>query len=102
MHRIRGREGAFGRTQIEQTLELFAGTNYSGQRYVINGPVKNLRSSGFNDRALSVRVRGGGSWELCLNADYDDCRVINGDVPNLNRIGLTRAISSVRPRAGRR
>jgi hypothetical protein len=102
MHRIRGREGAFGRTQIEQTLELFAGTNYSGQRYVINGPVKNLRSSGFNDRALSGRVRGGGSWELCLNADYDDCRVINGDVPNLNRIGLTRAISSVRPRAGRR
>jgi hypothetical protein len=102
MHRVRGRVGGFGRTQTNQTLELFAGTSYSGQRYVINGPVTNLRSSGFNDRALSVRLRGGGSWELCLNADFDDCRVVSDDVPDLNRIGLTRAISSVRPRAGRR
>lgn len=95
MRRVRGNRGdLIG----PQTLDLFAGTNYSGQRTAITGEVDNFRSINFNDRALSVRPRGGESWEICVNADFDDCRVIDEAVPDLGTIGLARQISSARPR----
>lgn len=79
-------------------LQLFAGTNYSGQRKEIAEAVSNFREIEFNDRALSLRLIGGGSWELCVNADFDDCRVISDDVPDLNALGLERMVSWARPR----
>jgi Beta/Gamma crystallin len=79
-------------------LELFAGTRYSGQRKVVMQAEPNLRRLDFNDRALSVRVPRGEVWEICVNADYDDCRIVDGDVPDLGPVGLNRQISSVRPR----
>jgi Beta/Gamma crystallin/Peptidase inhibitor family I36 len=87
-----------GRGEGPQTLELFAGTDYTGQRKVISGPVADFRSIGFNDRALSVRVRGGGVWEICVNANFDDCRAVNDDVSDLNALGVGRLVSSARPR----
>jgi hypothetical protein len=78
-------------------LELFAGTRYSGQRFVIDGPTADFSKTGFNDRAMSVRVPAGQSWEVCINANYDQCSVIDHDVPDLALIGLTRLISSARP-----
>ncbi len=78
-------------------LELFAGTRFSGQRYVINGPTPDFSKTGFNDRAISLRVPAGQSWEVCVNANYDQCSVVDHDVPDLGQIGLTRLISSARP-----
>ena len=103
LRRVRGGPGLPGRRGgSDGALELYAGTRYSGQRKIISGPVANFRDIDFNDRAMSVRVVGGGSWELCVSADYDDCRVISTDVPDLQSIGLRRLVSSARPRfAGR-
>jgi hypothetical protein len=104
MRRLRGRGSVNqgGRSIGGPALELFAGTNYSGQRKLITAAVGNFREIDFNDRAASVRVRGG-VWEVCVSADFDDCRVLDEDVPNLTTLGLARVISSARPRLfGRR
>lgn len=87
--------GGRGRAVVNPTLELFAGTSYSGQRKIVSEPIANFSEIDFNDRALSVRVRG--DWELCVNADFDDCRVVSANTPNLNTLGLARLISSARP-----
>ncbi len=79
-------------------LQLFSGSNYSGQQIVIFDPVANLKDMNFNDRAVSVRVPAGESWEICVGADYDDCRVVSADVPDLGRLGVSRLVSSARPR----
>lgn len=80
-------------------LELYAGTNYSGQRKVVFGPVRDLKDIGFNDRVVSVRVPRGQVWEICVSADYDDCRVVDRDYPDLGELGVSRLVSSVRLRA---
>lgn len=84
-------------------LELFAGTRYSGQRVILDGPIADFSKGDtkFNDRAMSVRVGAGQSWEICVNANYDDCRVIDHDVPDLSSLGISRVVSSARPRFGR-
>jgi hypothetical protein len=99
MRRLRGRgsAGQGGRSIGGAALELFAGTNYSGQRKLVTAAVANFREIDFNDRAGSIRVRGG-IWEVCISADYDDCRVLQDDVPDLRTMGLARVISSARPR----
>jgi hypothetical protein len=79
-------------------VELYAGTRYSGQRKAVTSSVSNLRSIDFNDRASSLRIARGEVWEICVNANYDDCRVVDDDVPDLGVIGLNREISSMRPR----
>jgi hypothetical protein len=79
-------------------LELYAGTKFSGQRVVLDGPSPDLGKTRFNDRAMSVRVPDGQSWELCVSADYRDCRVVDHDVPDLTTLGISRLVSSARPR----
>ena len=83
-------------------LELYAGTQYSGQRKVVSGSVRDLRSIDFNDRAVSVRVPRGQVWEVCVSADYDDCRVVDRNYPDLSVLGVSRLVSSVRRRSGGR
>lgn len=107
MRRVRARPGSGrggGRDVPSpfQRLELFAGTNYSGERKVISDATDNFRDIGFNDRASSLRLIGGGSWEICMNADFDDCRVVDASLPDLRTIGFDRLISSARPRPSRR
>jgi hypothetical protein len=84
-------------------IELFAGTQYTGQRIILNGPTPDFSKGDvkFNDRAMSVRVPAGQSWEICVGANYDDCRVINRDVPDLSTLGISRVVSSARPHFGR-
>ncbi len=79
-------------------IELYAGQDYSGQRILIDAATADLRRVGFADRAASLRVARGEEWEVCVNANYDDCRVVSGDVPDLGTMGFSRIISSVRPR----
>ncbi len=79
-------------------LELYAGVDYSGQRLVLTEPTGDFRRREFNDRAISLRVPRGETWEVCINANYDECRVVSEDVPDLAALGLSRNISSARLR----
>jgi hypothetical protein len=95
LRRVRGNQGR-GNTP-RGALELFAGTRYSGQRVVIGEAVDNLREYNFNDRAVSIRIPRGESWEVCVNVNFDDCLVIDENLPDLTQISMQRNISSVRP-----
>lgn len=79
------------------SLELYAGTDFSGERIVVTASEPDLRRANFSDRAMSLRVPRGQSWEICNNVNFDDCRVVDRDVANLTELGLLRRISSVRP-----
>ena len=79
------------------SLELYAGTDYSGRRIELTGPAPDFRRFNFNDRALSLRAVSGEAWEVCYNINYDDCRVVDGEIPNLARVNL-QGISSAKPR----
>ena len=89
------------RPQLERvpagSLELYAGTDYSGRRIVLTGPAPDFRRFQFNDRALSLRAVSGEAWEVCYNINFDDCRVVDGEIPNLARFNL-QGISSAKPR----
>jgi len=105
LRRVRGGQGLGAdqpRPPASGGLELHAGTQYSGQRKVVSGSVRDLQDIGFNDRTASVRVPRGQVWEICVNANYDDCRVVDRDYPDLGVLGVSRLISSVRRRVGGR
>ena len=94
----RGSGRGRGRGQLRGSLELFSDVRFSGERRAFSDEVSNLQFVDFNDRARSLRVEGPGSWEICVDANYQNCVVVNGDSPDLQRLGMTRRISSLRPR----
>ena len=81
-------------------LELYAGLNYSGHREILREGNSNFRGMDFNDRAMSLRVPRNTSWEICINNDFDDCRLVSEDIPDLTATGFSRNISSARPHLG--
>jgi hypothetical protein len=85
----------------QRALTFYSGTGFSGQSVTINGDVTNFQTINFNDRALSIRVQGRGSWTVCQHADFRGvCREISNDVPNLATISLDGHISSARMEYG--
>ena len=82
---------------------LYEGQNFSGRSYTVNTDVlSNLASTGFNDRASSMRVERG-YWMFCTDANFmGECRTFGpGDYPTLswlsNRISSGRRISNDYP-----
>ncbi len=74
---------------------LFERPGYRGRSVTVTGETSNLRDHGFNDRAMSIRVRG--SWQLCSDVNYrGQCVSIRGDQDDLGRLGLPRNLSSLR------
>jgi len=65
---------------------------------VFTGPAADLRADGFNDIARSLRLPAGETWDVCVNANFIDCKIVNTDWPDLDGLGVSRRISSVRPR----
>jgi hypothetical protein len=56
-----------------------------------------LEVPGFTNRALSVKVVGGGSWQLCERANFGGrCVAVSSDLADLSSIGLARRVTSVR------
>lgn len=90
--RGRGRGGPSG-----GGLELFSEVGYSGERRLFSNEMANLQSIDFNDRARSLRVEGTGSWQICADANFQNCVIVDRDTFDLGRVGMTRRISSVRP-----
>jgi hypothetical protein len=78
-------------------LELYANLSYSGRRLLVRNATPDFREIQFSDRALSLRVPPNTTWEICVNIDYDECRLVSEDIPDLTAIGFNRIISSARP-----
>jgi Beta/Gamma crystallin len=78
-------------------LILYSDRRFEGQELFLDRAVRDLRRYNFNDRAESLRVLGRQSWEVCMNIEYNDCRVVSGDISDLRSIGLREMISAVRP-----
>jgi len=85
---------------------LYEGPNLSGRSYALNDTMQNLGTTGFNDRASSLRVESG-YWIFCTDAEFrGECRTFGpGDYPSLpgmyNAISSGRRISNDYPYAGR-
>jgi len=97
--------GGGNRPGRDRSLTFFGATNFTGPSVTISADVTNFQAINFNDRALSIRVEGGGSWTVCQHSDFRGvCREISSDVPNLATISLDGHISSARMEygAGRR
>jgi hypothetical protein len=81
---------------------LYEGPNLSGRSFVLNDMMRNLDTTGFNDRASSLRVESG-YWIFCSDSEFrGDCRTFGpGDYASLpgmdNRISSGRQISSDYP-----
>ena len=70
-----------------------------GRSVRVRDEIANLERLGFNDRALSLEVRGYDRWLVCEDANFRGrCEEVSGEVDNLHL--LNREISSVR-RLGR-
>ena len=70
-----------------------------GRSVRVRDEIDNLERLGFNDRALSLEVRGYDRWLVCEDAGFRGrCEEVSGEVDNLHL--LNREISSVR-RLGR-
>ena len=97
--RIRdGRSGSGrGNSGQRNSLVLFSGTEFSGDRRSFSDELANLQFIDFNDKARSVRVEGNLSWQICVDANYQNCVVVSRHTSDLARIGMARRISSVRP-----
>jgi Beta/Gamma crystallin len=74
---------------------LYEGPNLSGRSYSLNEAMSNLGTTGFNDRASSLRVESG-YWIFCSDSDFrGECRTFGpGDYASLP--GMNNAISSGR------
>jgi hypothetical protein len=80
-------------------IALYPSVNFFGTAQTFSGPEPDLRRFGFDNRARSLRL-GGGTWEVCQDRNFRDCRTVSGDIANLSSVGLAGRISSLRPRAG--
>jgi hypothetical protein len=89
--------GGGGRSE----LTLFSATDFQGQPFSTGSEVTNLPRQ-YNDRALSLRIQGRGSWQICADSDFRGrCQIVDRDVRDLRQYGLGEAISSMRPVRGR-
>jgi hypothetical protein len=79
------------------SVTLFTSPDFGGQPYEARDEVTNLPRN-VNDRAMSLRIQGRGSWEVCADSDFRGrCQVFDRDVRDLRQYGLGEAISSMRP-----
>ena len=95
----RGRQGMARAT-------LYENSNLSGRSYQLRETMSDMRATGFNDRASSLRVETG-YWIFCSDADFrGECRTFGpGDyasLPGMNdRISSGRMISNDYPYTGK-
>ena len=75
---------------------MYPSVNFSGPAFETRSEYSNLPRQ-FNDKAHSLRIVGGGAWEVCADANFRGrCQVFDRDTSDLHRFGLAEAISSVR------
>ena len=83
---------------LSNRITLYAGAGRTGDARSFTDVQSNLGNAGFNDKAASVRIDGGGAWQVCDGANFTGhCETLTGNVDDLARVGLARQISSIRP-----
>jgi hypothetical protein len=77
---------------------LYDGADFEGQRVDVVNDVANLESARFNDRADSLIVARGETWEICEHSNFRGrCEYFDSDrVGNLRGLGLRNIITSLR------
>lgn len=96
-----GRPGGPGGNHGPQPRDgvwLFDGTNFTGQRVDIVQNNSDLDRIGFNDRADSLAVARGETWQVCEHSEFRGrCEYFEGDsVDDLTQFYLRNTISSLR------
>ncbi len=78
-------------------IVLYENDDFNGRTYRSGNSVSNLGDSGFNDRASSIRIRGG-RWQLCADAYFrGNCVTLGqGEYPSLRAMGMNDRVSSAR------
>jgi hypothetical protein len=91
-----------GSTAVPRSyLVLFDTRGFQGQSVRVDGDSPAIQ--GFANRAQSVKVVGGGSWQLCERTNFGGrCVAVSSDLPDLSSIGLARRVASVRRAPQRR
>ncbi len=85
--------GGGGRSSIT----LFGAPEFRGQIVDSRREITNLPRQ-YNDRAMSLRIRGRGAWEICSDKDFRGrCQIFDRDVSDLRRYGLGESVTSMRP-----
>jgi hypothetical protein len=84
--------------QGQSTITFHEREGFGGRWFSTDKRIGNFNRFGFNDRANSVKVRGG-RWEVCTAPRFEGrCVVLRrGDYPSLREAGLEDRISSARP-----
>lgn len=83
------------------SVTLYSSPDFGGQAFQTSREVTNLPRQ-YNDRAMSLRIEGRGSWQICSDSDFRGrCQIFNRDVRDLRQYGLGEAVSSMRPVQGR-
>ena len=84
--------------QRPTTITFYEQEGFAGRWFSTERRINNFNRFGFNDRANSVKVRGG-RWEVCTAPRFEGrCAVLRrGDYPSLRDTGLEERISSARP-----
>jgi hypothetical protein len=80
-------------------ITLYDSPGLTGRSYSANGPIGNLDSVRFNDRASSALISSG-TWQLCADADFRSSCEVLGPGRHDNLGGVTGRVSSIRPFAG--
>lgn len=82
-------------------VTFFENPNFQGQSFTTERQIGNLAHSGFNDRASSIIVSGGGRarWEVCEDIRFGGrCMILRaGQYPSLGAMGLNNRVSSIKP-----
>lgn len=78
-------------------LVLFSEVGLNGKHVAVTADTPNLRKLDFSNRARSLRIPAGESWELCSAPKYAGrCQVFTGEVVDLKAAKMDGAVSSVR------
>jgi hypothetical protein len=82
----------------QSTITFYENEAFGGRWFSTDRRIANFNRYGFNDRADSVKVRGG-RWEVCTAPRFEGrCAVLRrGDYSSLREAGLGDRISSARP-----
>jgi len=82
-------------------LTLYAEPDFKGANSNFRRNVNDLRQNKFNDKARSLQVGKGETWEVCEDAGYKGrCQVFSANESDLGRIQWSGIISSARRVSG--
>lgn len=81
-------------------ITLYSSPDFGGQAFQTSREITNLPRQ-YNDRAMSLRIEGRGSWQVCADSNFRGrCQIFSRDVRDLRQYGLGEAVSSMRPVRG--